>query len=373
MPVPSLAATLDVQARSHAYSVLLGSGIIGTVGERVAALPAICDRCACAVITDSHVAPLHAEPVLRSLQRVGFTPHLVVFPAGERSKSMEQAAALAETLIGHGLDRHSFVVALGGGVVGDLAGFVSSIYQRGIPYVQIPTTIVSQVDSAIGGKTGVNTVSGKNLLGSFHPPALVLADVTTLDTLPQREFNEGFAEIIKHGVIRDRTLIDRVLSFQRGDEATLLQIICRNLEIKAEIVAADEYERLGIRALLNFGHTVGHGIEQAAGYGRLLHGEAISLGMVAAARLSVERAGLPPADCALIVHCLARYGLPITLEPEITTEAVLTSLRRDKKFEAGAVRFVLTSSIGEARLSAPDEIGTADIRRAVEGLRTMVQ
>ncbi len=369
MPTSLVAVSLEVQARCHPYQVLVGRELLPTVAARVCELSAFRPRARCVVVTDSVVAPLHAEPVLQSLSAAGFRPHLAVFPAGEGSKSMAQAAAVAEELIGHGLDRHGFVVALGGGVVGDLAGFVASIYQRGIPYVQIPTTVVSQVDSAIGGKTGVNTASGKNLLGSFHPPALVLVDVATLATLPEREFNEGFAEIIKHAVIRDRPLMRSILDFRRGDQDALLQIIHRNLEIKAEIVAADEYERLGVRALLNFGHTVGHGIEQAAGYGRMLHGEAISLGMVAAAWLSAERAGLSSGDRDLITQSLRRYGLPTALSPEISTESILNSLRRDKKFESGAVRFVLTPAIGQARLSLPDEVGLEDIRRAIEAIR----
>ena len=369
MPTPFVAYRLEVQARSHLYQVLVGQGLLAATGQHIANLPSVHDGSRCAVVTDSVVALLHAETVLRSLRAVGFLPHLTVFPAGERSKNMAQAACIADELIDHGLDRHGFIVALGGGVTGDLAGFVASIYQRGVPYIQIPTTVVSQVDSAIGGKTGVNTMSGKNLLGSFYPPTLVVADVATLSTLPEREFNEGFAEIIKHAVIRDRPLIQTVLAFQRDDQDTLLRIIRRNLEIKAEIVAADEYERLGIRALLNFGHTVGHGIEQAAGYGQMLHGEAISLGMMAAAWLSVERAGLSLRDRDLITQGLRRYHQPTVLPPEITTGAIMDSLRRDKKFEAGAVRFVLTPEIGQARLSLPGEVGIEDIRRAIEAIR----
>ena len=188
-------------------------------------------------------------------------------------------------MISAGLDRRAFVAALGGGVVGDLAGFVASIYYRGIPHVQIPTTVVAQVDSAIGGKTGVNARDGKNLIGSFHQPALVIADPETLSTLPKREFNEGIAEIIKHAVIRDAAML---VDLHKPVTSDLPPLIARNQEIKSAIVVEDEFEKLGVRALLNFGHTIGHAIENAAGYGRYLHGEAVSLGIAAALRLSVD-------------------------------------------------------------------------------------
>ena len=361
--------SLEIKARTHTYPVWIGRDCLAEIGPRLRASGTFPAGSVCGVITDDQVAPLYVEPVLRSLGGAGFQPKLVPFPAGESSKSLACVGSIAEALIAHGIDRHGFIVALGGGVTGDLAGFVAAIYYRGIPYVQIPTTVVSQVDSAIGGKTGVNTVSGKNLLGCFHPPAAVLVDITTLATLPPRVFDEGFAEVIKHGVIRDRVLVERLFDFRRGDQPGLLEIIRRNLEIKAEIVASDEYERLGRRALLNFGHTVGHGIEQAGGYGRYLHGEAVSLGMVAAARLSVEKAGLPVADRNLIIRCLERFHLPTTLAADVGTDAVLGSLRRDKKFEAGAIRFVLAPGIGQARLSAPGEITEDDIRAAIAGLR----
>ena len=190
-----------------------------------------------------------------------------------------------------GLDRSSFVVALGGGVVGDLAGFVAAIYHRGIPYVQVPTTLLAQVDSSIGGKTAVNTAAGKNLIGALHHPVLVIADVDLLRTLPEREFNQGFAEIIKHGIIRDAALLDTLESFERKRD--LESLVRRNVEIKAEFVAADERDENGKRALLNFGHTVGHAIERAGDYRELLHGEAISLGIVAACDISVRKMGLP--------------------------------------------------------------------------------
>jgi 3-dehydroquinate synthase len=272
---------------------------------------------------------------------------------------MGEAASLCEQMVAAGLDRSSAVLALGGGVVGDLAGFVAAIYYRGIPCIQIPTTIVSQVDSSVGGKTGVNAAGGKNLIGAFHQPRLVIADPDTLGSLPGREFNEGFAEVIKHAAIRDFAMLDAL------DD--LPALIARNVAIKAAIVSEDEYETKGIRALLNFGHTIGHGIENAAGYGHYLHGEAISLGLVAACRLSVEKAGLDPDVRDRILSALARYRLPMTLPAGITTTDILSAMRKDKKFRAGSIRFVLLKRPGEASVSG--DVTEADIVRQVEALR----
>ena len=323
----------------------------------------------CAVVTDEHVAALYAVQVMTSLQAAGYRPALVVVPPGEASKSMGEVARVADQLVAAGLDRHGFVVALGGGVIGDLAGFVAAIYYRGVPFVGLPTTVIAQCDSAIGGKTGVNAAAGKNLLGSFHPPALVLADVGTLATLPDRAFNEGFAEVIKHGVIRDRALIGRTVALRRDDPAELAAIVRRNLEIKAEIVAQDEFERHDLRALLNFGHTVGHAIEQAAGYGHFLHGEAISLGMVAAGRLSMRKSGLPPGDFQEMLAALQRFDLPTSLAGALSTTAILETLARDKKFEDGQIRFVLTPHLGYAVVSQPGQVTWDDLRAEVEALR----
>ena len=360
---------LSVSSRSGRYEVRLGRRLLAQTGEIIRPLPFASRARRCAVVSDARVAALYAETVLSSLRAAGYEASLIVVPPGEASKSMPEAARVAEAMIAARLDRHAFAVALGGGVVGDLAGFVASIFYRGIPFVQIPTTVIAQVDSAIGGKTGVNTPAGKNLLGTFYPPSAVIADLDTLASLPTREFNEGFAEIIKHAVIRDRALFDGLFGFERAAAAgKMAEIIRRNLEIKAAVVAEDEFEREGVRALLNFGHTVGHAVEQAAGYGRFLHGEAIAVGIVAAGRLSVEFAGLPEADFRRLVDLLRHFGLPTRLPPEIGIETVMASLARDKKFEADAVRFVLARRIGDAVLSAPGQVAVADIRRAVARL-----
>lgn len=359
--------SVAVPLGSRAYRVVIGSGILPQLGRWVSELEQPLGK-RCAVVSDSNVAPLYGETVLASLSAAGYTPTLITVPAGESSKAMSMAERVADEMIAAGLDRSSWVVALGGGVVGDLAGFVAAIYYRGVPFVQIPTTVISQVDSAVGGKTGVNTAHGKNLIGAFHQPRLVLADVVTLQSLAPREFNEGFGEIIKHAAIRDRSLLEPLATPNlQFEPATLAHVIRRNVEIKAAIVAEDEHETLGLRALLNFGHTVGHGIENAAGYGRYLHGEAVSLGLVAAARLSVLKAGLAPEECQLLLDTLARFQLPLRLPQDISTQSLMEALQKDKKFAQGQVRFVLCPRLGEAFVSK--EVTLEEIRQAVEALR----
>ena len=360
---------VPVHLSERSYSVLVGSDLVDRTGEQVRrVLP---EARVCAVVTDSTVGPLYGERVLASLRRSGFEPVLITVAAGEPSKSMVCVEDVCRHMIRAGMDRTSFLVALGGGVVGDLAGFAASIFFRGIPYVQIPTTVVSVVDSSVGGKTGVNTPEGKNLLGCFHQPRLVLADVDTLSTLPRREYNEGFAEIIKHAAIRDEAmmeLIERLPGEEAGGRtAALVALVARNVAIKAAIVAADEHETAGLRALLNFGHTIGHGIEASAGYGQLLHGEAISLGLVAALRISEEVAGLDAGATEKVIALLRRYELPLRLPSSITTADVMAKLSRDKKFMAGAVRFVVLRGLGDAVVSR--DVTMARMEAAVDGLR----
>jgi 3-dehydroquinate synthase len=303
--------------------------------------------------------------VQRSLEAAGYRVHVFTVPAGEESKAMSVAEDLCDRMIAAGLDRSSFVVALGGGVVGDLAGFVAAIYQRGIPFVQIPTTIVAQVDSSIGGKTGVNARAGKNLIGAFHQPRLVLADTDTLSTLPEREYREGFAEVIKHAVIRDAAMLDEL--DPNAPRETLGPLIARNIAIKAAIVADDEREHTGTRALLNFGHTVAHAIENAAGYGRFLHGEAVSIGMAAALKLSQDKAGLPAADAQSVREKLSAFGLPLTLTSDLDTDTLLAAARRDKKFAEGKIRYVLSPKLGEAFVA--EDVTEQDLRSALQALR----
>jgi len=357
--------TISLKLKNDNYTVLVGSGLIVQAALPIEQLTSI-RAGKVAIITDSNVGPLYGETVETSLRTAGMETVLITVPAGEASKSMEQATDVCRQMLRAGLDRKSFLVALGGGVVGDLAGFCAAIFQRGIPCVQIPTTIVSQVDSSVGGKTGVNTPEGKNLLGAFHQPQLVLADVDTLGSLPEREFNEGFAEIIKHAAIRDQSLLDLV---EERDTIRdhLIQLVARNVAIKADVVEEDERETTGTRALLNFGHTIGHGIEAAGDYGRFLHGEAISLGLVAAIRLSIENSSLTAEEGDRLIACLEQYDLPTQLADDIADGAILNSLQRDKKFEDGQIRFVLLKQTGHAFVS--DKITSSQLEEAVSALR----
>ncbi|MEO8045061.1 MAG: 3-dehydroquinate synthase [Spartobacteria bacterium] len=351
---------VEVRAGRQRYDVLIGSGLLPTIGSLVRPL---FRGARCAVVTDSNVGPLFCELVCTSLLEANFRPELITVPPGESSKSLAQAGALCEQMSAVGLDRSSFLVSLGGGVVGDLAGFVASIYLRGIPYVSVPTTLLAQVDSCIGGKTGVNARAGKNLIGAFHHPALVLADLDTLQTLPERIWHEGFAEVIKHGIIHDAELFEMVAQGAKPDDLGLL--VERNLAIKGAIVAADEQERTDVRALLNFGHTIGHAIEHAAA-GEMLHGEALSLGLLAAAAVSVRRAGLSLGEKERIRAALVAHHLPITLPRDFPREKIFAALARDKKFENGQIRFVVAHEIGRASLSR--EVTLDDLEAAVAEL-----
>ena len=338
----------------------MGSGLLDRVGECCAEEM---KGAACAVVSDENVAALYAERVSASLTKSGSRAALFTVPAGEQSKTMANAETICGEMISAGFDRSSFVIALGGGMVGDLAGLVAAIYHRGIPCVHVPTTLLAQVDSSIGGKAAVNTSAGKNLIGAWHQPALVVSDIDTLTTLPAREFRQGFAEVVKHAVIRDAAMFERLQHF---DHADLAALICRNVQIKGAIVAADEHETTGERALLNFGHTIGHAIERAGEYQDFLHGEAVSLGIVAACEISVRKAGLSAAERERIVATLERFELPTRLPPGFPKEKVLGAVRLDKKFTGGEVRFVVVPKIGSARLAA--DVTMADIEAAIASL-----
>lgn len=335
---------IRIHAGSQSYDALVGSQLVAKAGTL---LPERLRRSTCAVVADENVAALFAQRILDSLTNVGCKPTLITIPPGEKSKTLAEAETICLRMSGAGLDRSSFLVALGGGMAGDLAGFAAAIYHRGIPCVQVPTTLLAQVDSSIGGKTAVNTVLGKNMIGAWHHPALVIADVDTLASLPPREWRQGFAEIIKHAVIRDAEMFEMLQHFDRKDFAALVQ---RNVEIKAAIVAVDERDTNGERALLNFGHTIGHAIERAGDYQEFLHGEAVSLGIVAACEISVRKAGLSETGRERILRTLQAFELPTALPHDFPREKILEGIRFDKKFQRQEVRFVVTSAIGSARL-----------------------
>jgi 3-dehydroquinate synthase len=351
---------IRIHAGNQSYEAVVGSQLLEKAG---ALLSPILQRSACVIVSDENVSALFAQRVLDSLTSVGCRPALITVPPGEKSKTLGQVEAICHRMSEAGLDRSSFLVALGGGVVGDLAGFVAAIYHRGIPCVQMPTTLLAQVDSSIGGKTAVNTAAGKNLIGALHHPALVIADVDALATLPTREWKQGFAEIIKHAIIRDAEMFAMLQQFDRKDLAALVR---RNVGIKAAIVAEDERETKGVRALLNFGHTVGHAIERAGGFLELPHGEAVSLGIVAACEISVRKAGLAESERDRILSTLQLFGLPTRLPADFPRRKILAAIRFDKKFERQQVRFVVTPAIGSARLAT--DVAMEDIEAAVDRL-----
>jgi 3-dehydroquinate synthase len=349
--------------RAGAGRILVGGRLLPQTGDKCRTLELL-GRCA--IISDNNVAQLFAACVSKSLVSSGFRPIFITIRAGEKSKTLEQAGAICDQMIAAGFDRQSFVVGLGGGMIGDISGFVAAIYHRGIPHVQIPTTLLAMVDSSVGGKTGVDTTAGKNLIGVFHQPSLVIDDVDLLKTLPRRQFNQGFAEIIKHAVIADAKMFRILQSWKAGSVPALQRLIKRNIHIKSRIVAKDERDRTGERALLNFGHTVGHAIERAGNYRRFLHGEAVSLGIVAACGISMKKAGLSAHQHTSIVDLLKRFRLPTSLPQNFPRKKILDAVKFDKKFEVGKIRFVVTPRIGSAYLT--DDVTAGDIREAVEQL-----
>lgn len=357
--------TVQVDLGPRSYPILIGDDLLSGLGEQCARLK-LGQRCA--VLTDSNVARLHAKPAMASLKSAGFDPILLTVPAGETSKGLKLVQHLCDKLAAHRLERKSFIVALGGGVVGDLGGFLAAIYLRGIAFVQAPTTLLAQVDSSVGGKVGVNLPAGKNLVGAFYQPRLVLCDLDSLDTLPSREYRSGLAEVIKYGIICDSALFRRLekdLERLLGkDRPTLAEIVARCCQIKAEVVGQDETEG-GLRAILNFGHTIGHAIEAISGYGTYLHGEAISIGQAAAANLSVKAAGFSANDARRIKNLFARAGLPVSIRLTAAREKRLfDAMRLDKKVSGGEIQFVLARRIGrvERGFKLPPEVIATTLR-----------
>jgi len=360
---PFSVAVVKAHGAECRYSLLVSTNLLGRLGVYARKYLA---RKTCAIISDTNVAPLFADRIGKSLTSAGFRPILITIPAGERSKTLKQASAICDQMIAAGLDRQSFVIGLGGGMIGDISGFVAAIYHRGIPHVQIPTTLLAMVDSSIGGKAGVDTRAGKNLIGAFHQPSLVIDDLDVLKTLPRRQFNQGFAEIIKHAIIADPKMFRTLQHWKATDAVALQHLIRRNIQIKSSIVAKDERDRTGQRALLNFGHTVGHAIERAGNYRKFLHGEAVSLGMVAACAISAKKAGLPADQRAAIVDLLGRFELPTRLLANFPRKKILDAVKFDKKFRGGKIRFVVTPRIGRAYVA--DNVTLDDIREAVQSL-----
>jgi 3-dehydroquinate synthase len=337
------------------YEIRIGTGLL----DEPASWQGLPRAAVAVIVSNDTVAPLYAQRLRERLLTVYARVDLVVLPDGERHKNWDSLNLICDHLLSEALDRKTVLFALGGGVIGDMTGFAAAIYMRGVPFVQVPTTLLSQVDSSVGGKTAINHPLGKNMLGAFYQPQRVIADIDTLDTLSDRELRAGLAEVIKYGPIADAGLLcwieDNLDALLARDKAVLGYAVRRSCEIKAEVVGQDEKEQ-GLRAILNFGHTIGHAIEAGLGYGAWLHGEAVACGMVLAADLS-QRMGLVPVDFVLRLRTLIqRTGLPIQ-PPRLGAERYLQLMRVDKKAEAGAIRFVLIESLGRAGLHAvPDAL-----------------
>ncbi len=368
---PSPAARVPVALGTRSYEVLIGPGLLSRLGEEIAAR---FGSAKAAVVTDEHVAARHLAPVEEMLRAAGRHRGTVVLPPGEKTKSMSTLASLCDDLLGMGVERGDLVIALGGGVMGDLAGFAASILRRGVRFVQIPTSLLAQVDSSVGGKTGVNTRHGKNLVGAFHQPSLVLADTDVLSTLPPRELRAGYAEVVKYGLLGDKPFfdwLDRHWQSLFGNDASILtEAVERSVAAKAAIVARDETET-GDRMLLNLGHTFGHALEAWAGFSsRLLHGEAVAIGMAQAFRYSEAHGLCPPGTAQTVERHLTAVGLPTRIRqipgpgsPDVDTLVKL--MGQDKKVKAGKLTFILVRGIGDAYVTR--DVGEPSLRRFLAG------
>ena len=361
--------TITVSLERNPYDVIIGRSMVGEIGVALADLP-IRSGTKILVVSNPDVARPYGDSCLNGLRAAGFNPVLLEIDAGEERKTLQTLSLILDKAQQEGLERTSLMLALGGGVVGDMTGFAAACWLRGIGIVQVPTTLLSMVDASIGGKTGVNHPKGKNLIGAFHQPRLVVIDPLTLNTLPVREFRAGMAEVIKYGVIGDPDLFSRLeeasdLSDPAAMDPTLLHdILVLSAEAKAAVVADDEREG-GRRAILNYGHTFGHVVETLTGYGTWLHGEAVAIGMAAVGRLAVQKGLWSEADQQRQLKLIEKAGLPVAW-PTLDREAALRTLQGDKKVRHGRLRFVLPTRIGNVIIS--DEISNDDVSRCLESL-----
>jgi 3-dehydroquinate synthase len=352
---PPSSQRVRIELAERSYEILIGSGLMDAE-PAWAALPA---SASALIVTNMTVGPLYGHRLRAALMKRHAQVHLVELPDGEAHKDFQTLNLIFDALLGKGCDRKTVLYALGGGVVGDMTGFAAASYMRGVPFVQVPTTLLAQVDSSVGGKTAINHPLGKNMIGAFYQPQRVVCDLDTLETLPERELSAGLAEVIKYGPIADMGFFDwlehNLGALLARDRESLAHAVKRSCEIKAAVVGADERET-GLRAILNFGHTFGHAIEAGLGYGEWLHGEAVGCGMVMAADLSVRLGLVEPALAQRITALVKRAGLP-TKGPALGADRYLELMRLDKKSEAGDIRFVVIERPGQAALrAAPDEL-----------------
>lgn len=357
-------AVVPVRLDGRSYNIFVGPGLLADAGRLSVAAGVVGKGL---LVTNEKVGAMYGGALQRSLSLAGLRVPRVDIPDGEQFKTLETATRIFRAAVAHRLDRRSFFIALGGGVVGDVAGFAAATFLRGVDFIQVPTTLLAQVDAAVGGKVGVNLDEGKNLVGAFHQPRAVIADVDTLQSLPKRELAAGMAEVIKYGMMADPHLLDfledRIEQLAAGHKGALMAVVARSCEIKAAIVAQDERETLGLREALNFGHTIGHALEAVLGFSELLHGEAVAIGMLAAAMLSARLTGLPASEVERLAALLQRAGLPLA-PPPVDDAQLLTVMRRDKKVLADRLRFVLLERTGRwvVRDDVPDELVLETLR-----------
>jgi 3-dehydroquinate synthase len=346
---------VSIDLGSRSYPIDVGAGLL----DRAASWSSLPQATSALIVTNETVAPLYEARLAGALRQRYPKVHTVVLPDGEVHKNWSTLNLIFDALLQHGCDRKTVLFALGGGVVGDMAGFAAASYMRGVPFVQVPTTLLAQVDSSVGGKTAINHPLGKNMIGAFYQPQQVICDLGTLGTLPARELSAGLAEVIKYGPISDLEFLawieDNIDGLMARDPGLLAHAVVRSCEIKAWVVGQDERET-GVRAILNFGHTFGHAIEAGLGYGEWLHGEAVGCGMVMAAHLSQRLGGIDTAFVERLTHLIRRAGLPVT-GPRLGAERYLELMRVDKKAEAGHIKFVVIDQAGHATVSgAPDAL-----------------
>ena len=355
---------VSVEVPGRSYDILIGPGILTEIAGDLMELD-LSDHYV--IVTDSNVEDLLGEDLLSILRSGGLRADLVSFAAGEDSKHMGTVVELARRMLGLGADRKTAVLALGGGVTGDVAGFLASIYMRGIPFVQLPTTLLAQVDSSVGGKTGVDLPEGKNLLGTFYQPRRVYADIGVLSTLPAAEIRNGLAEVVKYGMIRSpglfRLLEERWWDVVNLEPEVTAEVVAQSCRIKAEVVAEDEREG-GLRRILNFGHTIGHAVEAASDF-QIPHGEAVAMGMVAASRLSVQKGLLQESVLRRLEDLLERFGLPTEIPGRLSPARLMDLMAHDKKKSGGKVHFVLCKGMGETLIT--DEVTQVELERAITG------
>lgn len=356
--------TVNVNLAERGYDIKIGSGLLSE------AIKFFIERKKAdhfVIITDANVEPLYVEPLVDQLSDENLDVDVMTIEPGESSKTVEMVEELWNGMLSAAADRQSVVIAVGGGVVGDLAGFAAAGYARGIGFIQVPTTLLAQVDSSVGGKTGVNLPEGKNMVGAFWQPLGVLIDVDVLESLPEREYIAGLAEVVKYGVILDEEffayLENNVEAIQNRDSAALEHIVARSCRLKADIVEQDEREETGLRSVLNYGHTFGHALESATNYTEILHGEGVSIGMHCAAKLAARVGMVDEAFVTRQKKLLTALKLPTKL-PEVDLDEVLHLMRRDKKVADGQIKFVLPTRMGEVKLV--DDIAPTDIRAALE-------